>query len=93
MSEKSPSGSPFLGGGPRFNQAGNNTPLPGEKRAETPPPPFFGGPRVWSAVGIVIVLLVVLFIIYGNGLLGVQHVGGHAPISASDKPDIDPDSN
>jgi hypothetical protein len=89
MSDNSPSKSPFLGGGPRFNQAGNNTPLPGEHRAETPPPPPFGGPKVWAGVLIIVTLLVVLYFVYGNA--GFLANGPHAPVSPI-KPDINPDS-
>ncbi len=93
MSQTTPPESPFLGGGPRFNQAGNNTPMPGEKRAEAPPPLPFGGPRVWAGTAVVIVLLLVLFLVYGKGLAGVQSTGGRPSVSASDKPADDPDGN
>ena len=83
---------PFLGGGPKFNQAGNNAPLPGEKKAETPPPPPFGGPRVWLGSAVLVVLLLILYLLWGNGLMGVQHTGGRGGISQSDRGDLNPDS-
>jgi hypothetical protein len=91
MSQSTPP-SPFLGGGPRFNQAGNNKPLPGEKSVETPPPPPFGGPRVWTGIVVVLALLLLLFFIYGQGLAGVQSTGNHQGISPGDKPSDNSDS-
>jgi hypothetical protein len=85
---------PFLGGGPKFNQAGNNLPLPGETNAETPPPPLFGGPRLWIGASALIILLLALYLIWGNGLMGVQHTGGRGgDLSASDHGSINPDSD
>jgi hypothetical protein len=93
MSETPSSQSPFLGGGPKFNQAGNNAPMPGEKKAETPPPPPFGGPKVWTGVAVLIVLMVVLFFIYGNGIWGTQNTGTRPGISPRDnKPNLNPDA-
>jgi hypothetical protein len=96
MGQPSTPPTPFLGGGPKFNQAGNNTPMPGEKRADTPPPPPFGGPRVWFGGAVLVLLVLVLYLVWGNGLMGVGHIGGHGSgMSASDHDagSINPDSN
>lgn len=80
----------FLGGGPRFNQAGNNAPMPGEKVADAPPPAPFGGPRVWLGIVVVIVLIVAMYVIFGNNLPGTHHIGGRG-ISPADRPSDNPD--
>jgi|SRR5579875_2864525 len=87
------SDAPFLGGGPKFNQAGLNTPMPGERTADVPPPPPFGGPRVWAGVVIVVVLIAVLWFVYGSGQDGLRSRGGHTPVSAEDRPTINPDAS
>ena len=84
-------GGSFLGGGPKFNQAGQNAPLPGEKVAATVPPAPLGGPRVWAGVAVVIVLIGALWLVYGGGLAGVRQTGGHGSIDASSHPGLDPD--
>jgi hypothetical protein len=91
MAQPPSSQSPFLGGGPKFNQAGNNAPLPGEKRAETPPPPPFGGPRMWIGGAVLLALLLGLYLVYGGGLMGTRHVGGRGGTSAS-TPNLNPDA-
>src|SRR5579872_5388047 len=85
-------GGSFLGGGPKFNQAGDNKPMPGEKVSDAVINPLpFGGPRIWIGALVVIVLLAVLWILFGNGIIGTNHVGGRSSIS--DKaPDINPDA-
>ena len=83
--------SKFLGGGPKFNQAGLNTPLPGEHTAEVPPAPKYGGPRVWIGVAVVLVLIGALWLVYANGPGGLQSKGGHAGISMDSRPSDDPD--
>jgi hypothetical protein len=91
MSETPSSQSPFLGGGPKFNQAGNNTPMPGEKKAETPPPPPFGGPKVWVGVAVLVVLIAVMFFVYGS--VNPDGNGHSRPgISMDNKPDANPDA-
>lgn len=82
----------FLGGGPKFNQAGNNTPLPGERTAEGKPAPPFGGPRVWVGTLVVLVLIGVLWFVYGNGLMGVGHKGSNHVASPLDRPSDNPDA-
>lgn len=83
----------FLGGGPRFNQAGNNAPLPGEKVADADTPAPFGGPKVWIGVVVVILLIGILWMIFGNGLPGTQHVGGRGGVSPADRPSDNPDQS
>ena len=83
---------PFLGGGPRFNQAGENTPMPGEKIAAEAPRLPFGGPRVWVGVLVVLVMIAALFAVYGNGLLGVSHKGGNVSQSVDSRPDVNADA-
>jgi hypothetical protein len=80
----------FLGGGPKFNKAGDNVPLPGEKTAvvvESRVP--FGGPRVWIATLVIVCLCVALYFI-GDHVWGVQHNGNRPGISPSG-PQNDPD--
>ena len=70
------SGGSFLGKGElKFNTAGDNAPMPGEKLAETPPPPFFGGPRVWIGVLVIVVAMVLLFMIYDTHPGVATHAG------------------
>jgi hypothetical protein len=88
----SPAPSGFLGGGPKFNQAGLNTPMAGEKTADVPPPPPFGGPRVWIATVVIICVLILLYVQFGDNMLGTRHVGGRGGgLSASDRPVVDSD--
>lgn len=54
----------FLGGAGRFNDAGENVPMPGETVSEVPPPPPFGGPRVWVSILVVIAMMAGLFMFY-----------------------------
>ncbi len=92
MANNSPSNSPFLGGGPKFNKAGDNTPMPGEKVADEKPRPPFGGPRVLIGALLVIVLVAAMWIVYGNGLVGVTHHGSTGGLSPEDKPSMNPDA-
>ena len=81
----------FLGGGPKFNQAGDNKPMAGEKVADVVVNPLpFGGPKVWIGVLVVVVLLGVLWIIFGGDLPGTQSIHGRGGISNT-APDINPD--
>jgi hypothetical protein len=81
--------SSFLGGGPKFNRAGDNVPLPGEKLADVKAPLPFGGPRIWAGVAVVLALIVLLYVVYGNPLSEQRksHGGG----ISSRAPDFNPD--
>src|SRR5579884_2885934 len=82
----------FLGGGPRFNQAGENAPMPGEKVADAVVSPLpFGGPRVWIGVLVVLVLIGVLWFVFGGGVPGTQPVGHHGNGSLQERPSNNPD--
>ncbi|MDR3707891.1 MAG: hypothetical protein P4L33_06305 [Capsulimonadaceae bacterium] len=86
-----PDGS-FLGKGElKFNQAGNNAPLPGEKIADAAPALLFGGPKRWAGIAIIIVALILLFAVYSahNGsMTAASHRQGVAPEAPSDNPDV-----
>jgi len=89
-----PNGS-FLGKGDlKFNQAGNNAPLPGEKNAETPPPPLFGGPRIWVGIIVLIIAMSILFAVYSEHENSVGTVGAHQPHTINpDAPSDNPDTH
>jgi hypothetical protein len=83
----------FLGGGPKFNQAGDNKPMAGEKVSDAVVNPLpFGGPRIWIGTLIVLVLLGTLWMIFGGGLPGTQTVHGHGGASMQDRPGLNPDA-
>jgi hypothetical protein len=85
--------SSFLGGGPKFNQAGMNAPLPGEKTAEAAERPPFGGPRVWLGFIVVVVLIAVLWVYYANGPGGIHSTGGQGgAVSINGAPSDNPDT-
>jgi hypothetical protein len=86
------SDSSFLGGGPQFNQAGLNTPLPGETTADAAPKPKYGGPKVWAGVIVVVLLVVVMWFVYANGPGGLLNKGGHGGISINGAPTDNPDT-
>ena len=89
--KSSQSSGSFLGKGDlKFNQAGDNAPMPGEVQAQTPPPPLFGGPKVWAGVVIIVVAMVLLFIVYNNHY-GSTNDGGRHGIS-NEAPSDNPDS-
>jgi hypothetical protein len=92
--KKTPSdSSSFLGGGPKFNQAGLNTPLPGEKTAEADKVALFGGPRVWIGAVVIIALVAFLWIYVGDGLSGTAPRGNaHTGIDIGDAPDVNSDA-
>ena len=84
---------PFLGGGLNFNQAGLNTPLPGEKTADAKPPLPFGGPRVWLGTIVVILLIAFIWMFYAQGPAGLHDSSGHGGgISPNDQPSDNPDT-
>lgn len=62
----------FLGGAAKFNQAGNNAPMAGEKVAEANERAPFGGPRVWLGTIVILVALVLLYAVYGDHIPGVS---------------------
>ncbi len=83
----------FLGGAAKFNQAGNNAPMAGEKVAEANERAPFGGPRVWLGTIVILVALVLLYAVYGDHIPGVSQKGGNGrAISSTDRPDADPDA-
>ncbi|HEY3331507.1 MAG TPA: hypothetical protein VGK19_15865 [Capsulimonadaceae bacterium] len=82
----------FLGKGElKFNQAGDNAPMPGETVAETPPQPWMGGPKVWIGVVVIIVAMSILFVIYSQHY-GVSTNGGQRPGVSIEGPHDSPDS-
>jgi predicted metalloprotease len=83
--------SSFLGGGPKFNQAGFNTPMPGERTADAAPGPKYGGPRLWAGVVIAVILIVVLWLVYANGPGGVETRAGRQSTSMQSAPSANPD--
>jgi hypothetical protein len=87
------SSSSFLGGGPKFNQAGLNSPLPGEKTADAAPVLPFGGPRVWIGAVVIIALVFFMWFYVNNGNGGTAKVGNYgAGVDPGDRPDVSPDS-
>lgn len=87
-----PDGS-FLGKGDlKFNTAGDNAPMPGEHVAQTPPPPLFGGPRVWIGVLVIVIAMGLLFVIYDSHYGSTTKPGYHANgINPDQAPSDDPD--
>jgi hypothetical protein len=82
----------FLGKGDlKFNTAGDNAPMPGEKVAETPPPPLFGGPRVWIGVAVIVVAMLLLFVIYSAHPGAITTNGQHSGVAA-EAPNDNPDN-
>ena len=82
----SPSSS-FLGGGPKFNQAGFNAPLPGEKVADVVPQAQTK--RIWIGAILAVVLIATLYVLYIHQP-GSQHTG--RGVSMSDRPSDNPDA-
>jgi hypothetical protein len=83
----------FLGGaGMKFNTAGQNAPLPGEKVADTPAPPLFGGPRVWAGTVAVIVAMIALWCVYLQQNPKTHVNTGGRPHASTDAPALDPDA-
>ncbi len=78
----------FLGGGAKFNQAGYNTPLPGEKVAEVTPQAQTK--RIWLGAVLAVVLIAALYILYIHQP-GSQH-SGRGGVSITDRPSDNPDA-
>jgi hypothetical protein len=90
--QSSKPGGSFLGKGDlKFNAAGDNAPMPGEKVAETPRRPLFGGPRVWIGVVVIVVAMVLLFVLYethpGESTTANQRPGVNYDNATNDNPD------
>src|SRR5665213_628207 len=86
---KSDDGS-FLGGAGKFNSSGNNVPMPGEKVADVPTPPPFGGPKIWISTVLIVAALAGLFMFYEVNGPTRSHHGPNAGVDPrSDMPSLD----